>query len=173
MTDKMIRGWIDGKEIVAVNHKDRRVGTRIETAPESAAGLRDLGNHWRVCETSRSGLSRPRRSRRRTSSMNNENRLGSGYCGRSLNRVNSVRSPRSGRSFPARWINSRSMSTSFQVSPLTSTDLIRADFGMARAAGEPRRADRATACRGRGDRALRHIRDDLIADRPEVSWAPS
>jgi hypothetical protein len=31
VTDKMIRCWIDDKELVAVNHQNRRVSTRIET----------------------------------------------------------------------------------------------------------------------------------------------
>ena len=35
----MIRCWIDGKEIVAVNHKDRRVGTRIETRRNQPLGF--------------------------------------------------------------------------------------------------------------------------------------
>jgi len=39
VTGKMIRGWIDGKEIVAVNHQDRRVGTRIETRRNQPLGF--------------------------------------------------------------------------------------------------------------------------------------
>jgi Domain of Unknown Function (DUF1080) len=39
VTSKMIRAWIDGKEIVAVNHQDRRVGTRIETRRNQPLGF--------------------------------------------------------------------------------------------------------------------------------------
>ena len=39
VTGKMIRGWIDGKEVVAVNHQDRRVGTRIETRRNQPLGF--------------------------------------------------------------------------------------------------------------------------------------
>ena len=39
MTGKIIRGWIDGKEIVAVYHQDRRVGTRIETRRNQPLGF--------------------------------------------------------------------------------------------------------------------------------------
>jgi hypothetical protein len=39
VTDKMIRGWIDSKEIVAVNHKERRVATRIETRRNQPLGF--------------------------------------------------------------------------------------------------------------------------------------
>jgi 3-keto-disaccharide hydrolase len=39
VTDKMIRCAIDGKEIVAVNYQDRRVGTRIETRRNQPLGF--------------------------------------------------------------------------------------------------------------------------------------
>jgi hypothetical protein len=39
VTGKIIRGWIDGKEIVAVYHQDRRVGTRIETRRNQPLGF--------------------------------------------------------------------------------------------------------------------------------------
>src|SRR5262245_25167029 len=39
VTDLMIRCWIDDKEVVAVDHKDRRVGTRIETRPNQPLGF--------------------------------------------------------------------------------------------------------------------------------------
>jgi hypothetical protein len=51
VTDKMIRCWIDDKEIIAVNHQNRRVGTRIESRRnqplgfatwESSGGLRGI-----------------------------------------------------------------------------------------------------------------------------------
>jgi hypothetical protein len=39
VTGKMIRCSIDGKEIIAVNHQDRRVGTRIETRRSEPLGF--------------------------------------------------------------------------------------------------------------------------------------
>ncbi|MGC8642958.1 MAG: DUF1080 domain-containing protein, partial [Isosphaeraceae bacterium] len=39
VTDKMIRCAIDGKEIIAVNHQDRRVSTRIETRRNQPLGF--------------------------------------------------------------------------------------------------------------------------------------
>jgi Domain of Unknown Function (DUF1080) len=39
VTSKMIRCWIDDKEIVAVNYEDRRVGTRLETRPSQPLGF--------------------------------------------------------------------------------------------------------------------------------------
>jgi hypothetical protein len=39
VTEKMIRCAIDDKEIVAVNHQDRRVGTRIETRRNQPLGF--------------------------------------------------------------------------------------------------------------------------------------
>jgi hypothetical protein len=39
VTAEMIRGWIDDKEIVAVNHKDRHVGTRLETRSNQPLGF--------------------------------------------------------------------------------------------------------------------------------------
>ena len=47
VTGKMIRCWLDGKEIVAVNHQDRRVAHADRDPAEPAAGLRDLGD--RAC----------------------------------------------------------------------------------------------------------------------------
>ena len=42
VTGKMIRCWIDDKEITSVNYEDRRLSTRLETSPEPAAGFRHL-----------------------------------------------------------------------------------------------------------------------------------
>jgi hypothetical protein len=39
VTGEMIRCWINDKEIVAVNHKDRQVGTRIETRANEPLGF--------------------------------------------------------------------------------------------------------------------------------------
>ena len=39
VTGKMIRCWMDGKEIAAVNHQDRRVATRIETRRNQPLGF--------------------------------------------------------------------------------------------------------------------------------------
>jgi len=39
VTSKMIRCWIDDKEIVAVNYEDRRIGTRIETRSSQPLGF--------------------------------------------------------------------------------------------------------------------------------------
>jgi hypothetical protein len=39
VTSEMIRCWINDKEIVAVNHKDRQVGTRIETRANEPLGF--------------------------------------------------------------------------------------------------------------------------------------
>jgi hypothetical protein len=39
VTDKMIRCLIDDKEIVAVDHRDRRVATRIETRRKQPRGF--------------------------------------------------------------------------------------------------------------------------------------
>ncbi len=39
VTDKMIRCWVDDKELIAVKHQDRRVGTRIETRRNQPLGF--------------------------------------------------------------------------------------------------------------------------------------
>jgi hypothetical protein len=39
VTEKMIRCWIDDKEIIAVNHQNRRVGTRIESRRNQPLGF--------------------------------------------------------------------------------------------------------------------------------------
>jgi hypothetical protein len=39
VTSKMIRCWIDVKEIVAANYEDRRVSTRLETRPSQPLGF--------------------------------------------------------------------------------------------------------------------------------------
>ena len=39
VTNKMIRCLIDGKEIIAVDHRDRRVATRIETRRNQPLGF--------------------------------------------------------------------------------------------------------------------------------------
>jgi len=44
VTDKMIRCLIDDKEIVAVDHRDRRVATRIETRRNQPLGFATWGS---------------------------------------------------------------------------------------------------------------------------------
>jgi hypothetical protein len=39
VTDKMIRCWIDDKELIAVNHQNRRVSTRIESRRSQPLGF--------------------------------------------------------------------------------------------------------------------------------------
>jgi hypothetical protein len=39
VTSKMIRCWIDDKEIVAANYEDRRLSTRLETRPSQPLGF--------------------------------------------------------------------------------------------------------------------------------------
>ena len=39
VTGEVIRCWVDDKEIVAVNHQERHVGTRVETRPSEPLGF--------------------------------------------------------------------------------------------------------------------------------------
>jgi hypothetical protein len=39
VTDEAIRCWLDDKEIIAVNHQDRHVGTRVETRSSEPLGF--------------------------------------------------------------------------------------------------------------------------------------
>ena len=39
VTGKMIRCWIDDKEITSVNYEDRRLSTRLETRPSQPLGF--------------------------------------------------------------------------------------------------------------------------------------
>ena len=50
VTGKAIRCWVNDKEIIAVDHQDRRVSTRLETRRERAAGLRHLADRRRPAQ---------------------------------------------------------------------------------------------------------------------------